>query len=223
RFTTMMMISRQDPSFWCLDDISVTYNGVELWQDGGFEASPLTAYYTYCNPNGATSAGIISPACVESGSESFYDGSLYKSVVIVGADVADTLFKLDSCDCSRLILRELLHEFVTEVLFELETLGRLPVQFIFIRSSSDFVSVVDGLNHAHCGVSFNAVTGFRLSPVWYCRTQLALKRLSSRFSFIRFNCSFIPLLRLPHDPVYCCGLLSSPRLLRCWSGRCSYL
>jgi len=74
--TTMMFALRQDPSYWCLDDISVDDNGTEMWQDGGFENSPLTQYYTYCNPNGASSSGTISTSCVHSGSYSFYDGSV---------------------------------------------------------------------------------------------------------------------------------------------------
>ncbi|CAF1242016.1 unnamed protein product [Adineta steineri] len=74
--TTMMLALRQDPNYWCLDDVSVQYNGVELWQDGGFESSPLTSYYTYCNPNGASASGTISTSCVHSGSYSFYDGSV---------------------------------------------------------------------------------------------------------------------------------------------------
>ncbi len=73
----MMLALRQDPSYWCLDDISVVDpNGVQLWQDGGFESSPLTTYYTYCNPNGAAASGVISTSCVHSGSYSFYDGSV---------------------------------------------------------------------------------------------------------------------------------------------------
>ncbi|CAF0838615.1 unnamed protein product [Adineta steineri] len=72
----MMLSFRQDSSYWCLDDISVTYNGVQLWQDGGFEASPLTSYYTYCNLNGASSDnGAISTKCVNSGSYCYHDGS----------------------------------------------------------------------------------------------------------------------------------------------------
>ncbi|CAF1343939.1 unnamed protein product [Adineta ricciae] len=74
--TTMMLAMRQNPSYWCLDDISVTYNGVQMWQNGGFELSPLTKYYTYCNPNGAASSGSISPSCPRSGSYSFKDGSV---------------------------------------------------------------------------------------------------------------------------------------------------
>jgi len=74
--TTMMLAFRQDPSFWCLDDISVGYNGIQMWRDGGFESSPLTQYYRYCNPSGATSSGTISTNCVHSGSYSFYDGSV---------------------------------------------------------------------------------------------------------------------------------------------------
>jgi len=72
-----MLILRQDPSFWCLDDISVIGpNGVQLMQDGGFETGPLTNYYVYCNPNGATYSGYISNTCAHSGSYSFYDGSV---------------------------------------------------------------------------------------------------------------------------------------------------
>ena len=75
--TRMMLGLRNDPSYWCLDDISVVDpNGVQLWQDGGFEMSPLTTYYTYCNPNGASASGAISTSCVHSGSYSFYDGSV---------------------------------------------------------------------------------------------------------------------------------------------------
>ncbi len=78
--TTLMLILRQDPSFWCLDDISVIGpNGVQLMQDGGFEMSPLTNYYIYCNPNGATFSGAIQATCAHSGSYSFYDGSVGSS------------------------------------------------------------------------------------------------------------------------------------------------
>ncbi len=74
--TTMMFAFRQDPSFWCLDDVSVDYNGVEMWQDGNFDNSPLTQYYTYCNPSGASSSGVISTTCVHGSNHSFYDGSV---------------------------------------------------------------------------------------------------------------------------------------------------
>ncbi|CAF4254120.1 unnamed protein product [Adineta steineri] len=57
--TTMLLVLRQDPSYWCLDDISVQYNGVEMWQNGGFETSPVTSYYSYCNPNNAAASGRI--------------------------------------------------------------------------------------------------------------------------------------------------------------------
>ena len=72
----MMLAFRQDPSYWCLDDISVSYNGVQMWQNGGFEVSPLTQYYNYCNPSGASASGTISTSCIHSGSYSFYDGSV---------------------------------------------------------------------------------------------------------------------------------------------------
>ncbi len=73
----MMLALRNDPSYWCLDDISVVDpNGVQLWQDGGFEMSPLTTYYTYCNPNGASASGAITATCAHSGTYSFYDGSV---------------------------------------------------------------------------------------------------------------------------------------------------
>ncbi|CAF1443207.1 unnamed protein product [Rotaria magnacalcarata] len=74
--TTMMLAIRQDPSYMCLDDISVTNNGTDMWQNGGFELNSLTQYYTYCNPNAASSSGIISTTCPHSGSYSFYDGSV---------------------------------------------------------------------------------------------------------------------------------------------------
>ncbi|CAF1103033.1 unnamed protein product [Rotaria sp. Silwood1] len=74
--TTMMLAFRQDPNYWCLDDISVEYNGMQMWQNGGFETSPLTQYYTYCNPSGASASGTISASCSHSGSYSFYDGAV---------------------------------------------------------------------------------------------------------------------------------------------------
>ncbi|CAM4831945.1 unnamed protein product [Rotaria magnacalcarata] len=75
--TTMILALRQDPSYWCLDDISVTNNGTEMWQNGGFELNSLTPqHYTYCNPDGASASGIISTNCPHSGSYSFYDGSV---------------------------------------------------------------------------------------------------------------------------------------------------
>ncbi|CAF3634344.1 unnamed protein product [Rotaria sp. Silwood1] len=64
--TTMMLAFRQDPNYWCLDDISVEYNGMQMWQNGGFETSPLTQYYTYCNPSGASASGTISASCSHS-------------------------------------------------------------------------------------------------------------------------------------------------------------
>ncbi|CAF3035110.1 unnamed protein product [Rotaria socialis] len=72
----MILALRQDPSYMCLDDISVTNNGTEMWQNGGFELNSLTQYYTYCNPNAASSSGTISTTCPHSGSYSFYDGSV---------------------------------------------------------------------------------------------------------------------------------------------------
>ncbi len=71
----MMLGLLQAPSYWCLDDISVvTPSGTQLWQDGGFETSPLTNYYTICNPGGTTD-GTISTTCPHSGTNSFYDGA----------------------------------------------------------------------------------------------------------------------------------------------------
>jgi len=73
----MMLAMRQDPSHWCLDDISVVNpSGTQLWQDGGFETSPLTAYYTCCNPNAASCSGTISPSCPHSGSYGFYGNAV---------------------------------------------------------------------------------------------------------------------------------------------------
>ncbi|CAF3488506.1 unnamed protein product [Rotaria socialis] len=74
--TTLAFALRQDPSYWCLDDISVIGNGQQIWQDGGFETSPLTQYHTYCNPNAAAASGVISATCAHSGHYSFYDGSV---------------------------------------------------------------------------------------------------------------------------------------------------
>ncbi|CAF0798865.1 unnamed protein product [Didymodactylos carnosus] len=73
---TLSLAFRQDPSWWCLDDIAVTYGGVNSFQNGGFETGALGTSYTFCNPQTASSSGTVSTTCPHTGSYSYYDGSV---------------------------------------------------------------------------------------------------------------------------------------------------
>jgi hypothetical protein len=71
-----MFALRNDPSFWYLDDVSVTNSsGDQLIVNGGFETGSVTGW-TYCNPSSATSPGIVSSSMPHSGSYSYMDGSV---------------------------------------------------------------------------------------------------------------------------------------------------
>jgi hypothetical protein len=71
-----MFALQDDPSFWYLDDVSVTNSsGDQLIVNGGFETSDLTGW-AYCNPSNAVSSGIVSSAIPHSGSYSYKDGSV---------------------------------------------------------------------------------------------------------------------------------------------------
>ena len=74
---TLTMAFEQDPSFWCLDDISVALQtgGPNLVVDPGFESGALGSYIS-CNPSGASSSGTVSTTCPNSGWYSYYDGSI---------------------------------------------------------------------------------------------------------------------------------------------------
>ncbi len=74
--TTLLFVLRQDPSYWCLDDISIeSPNGQECIQDGSFESGSLS-YYTFCNPSNAAAYGRISANCPHTGSYDYYDGAV---------------------------------------------------------------------------------------------------------------------------------------------------
>ncbi|CAF1128629.1 unnamed protein product, partial [Didymodactylos carnosus] len=76
--TTLTFAFRQDPSYWCLDDISVmkynTSNGSDLISNGGFERGS-TINYTLCTPRGSSVSGTVSTRCPRSGNYSYIDGS----------------------------------------------------------------------------------------------------------------------------------------------------
>jgi hypothetical protein len=70
---------RNDPVYWYLDDVSVTNSsGDELLLNGGFELGNLLGW-TYCNPNSAADAGVVSSSNPHTGSYSYMDGSINAS------------------------------------------------------------------------------------------------------------------------------------------------
>jgi len=81
---TLTFSFRNDPSFWYLDDVSVTNSsGQQFLLNGGFEQGTL-ADWVYCNPNNAIYSGSVYNAnangssyiFVHSGSYSYADGSV---------------------------------------------------------------------------------------------------------------------------------------------------
>ncbi|CAF4090278.1 unnamed protein product [Rotaria magnacalcarata] len=75
---TLSMAFRQDPSYWALDDISVTLStgGPNLVQNPGFETRSLTGYYAFCNPSSSSASGTVSSSNAHSGTYCYYDGSV---------------------------------------------------------------------------------------------------------------------------------------------------
>ncbi|CAF1278760.1 unnamed protein product, partial [Rotaria sordida] len=74
--TTLTFAFHHDPSYWCLDDISVTKinNTVNLIVNGGFETGSASSY-SLCEPSGANPTGYVSRECPHTGLHNFYDGS----------------------------------------------------------------------------------------------------------------------------------------------------
>ena len=75
---TLTMAFRQDPSYWALDDISVTLSagGPNLVQNPGFETGTLNGYYAFCNPSSSSAAGTVTGSNARSGTYCYYDGSV---------------------------------------------------------------------------------------------------------------------------------------------------
>ncbi|CAF1366132.1 unnamed protein product [Rotaria sordida] len=74
--TTLTFAFYHDPSYWCLDDISVMKinSTINLIINGGFETGS-TSSYSVCAPSSANPAGYVSTECPHTGLRSFYDGS----------------------------------------------------------------------------------------------------------------------------------------------------
>lgn len=73
---TLVFAFRNDPSFWYLDDVSVTNStGSELLLNGGFEQGSYSKW-TYCNPTQATYAGDVNTNKPHNGSYSYEDRSI---------------------------------------------------------------------------------------------------------------------------------------------------
>ncbi|CAF4804404.1 unnamed protein product [Rotaria sp. Silwood1] len=74
--TTLTFAFYHDPSYWCLDDISVTRinSSANLIANGGFETGSASSY-SVCEPTGASPAGYVFNECPHTGLHSFYDGS----------------------------------------------------------------------------------------------------------------------------------------------------
>ncbi len=73
---TLNFALRNDPSYWFLDDVSVTNSsGNELLTNGGFEQGSLSGW-TYCNPSNASYSGQVTSSTFHSGSHSYRDGSV---------------------------------------------------------------------------------------------------------------------------------------------------
>ncbi len=74
--TNLLFVLRQDPSYWCLDDISVeSPDGQECIQDGSFESGSLS-YYKFRNPSDSPDSGTISTYCPHTGHYNYYDGAV---------------------------------------------------------------------------------------------------------------------------------------------------
>ncbi|CAF4289755.1 unnamed protein product, partial [Rotaria sordida] len=79
--TTLTFAFRQDPSFWCLDDISVIQyntsnirNTSNLIGNGDFEKGALVNY-SLCTPSDRNPTGSVYSGCAHAGNYSYYDGS----------------------------------------------------------------------------------------------------------------------------------------------------
>jgi hypothetical protein len=71
-----MFALRNDPSFWYLDDVSITNSsGDQLIVNGDFETGSLTGW-TYCNPSSVTYSGTVTSSVSYSGWYSYKDGSV---------------------------------------------------------------------------------------------------------------------------------------------------
>lgn len=71
-----MFSFRNDPSFWFLDDVSVSNSsGKQFLSNGGFEQGTLTNW-VYCNPSNATFAGVVTSSVHHSGTYCYSDGSV---------------------------------------------------------------------------------------------------------------------------------------------------
>ena len=75
---TITVALRQDPSFFALDDISISLSagGPNLVQNPGFETGSLTGYFAFCNPSSSSASGVVRTGCAHSGSYCYYDGSV---------------------------------------------------------------------------------------------------------------------------------------------------
>ena len=75
--TVITFAFRNDPSYWCLDDVSVIdiSSNIELVTNGGFEDNPSDGF-TRCNSYGNSSTTLfIASAYPYNGQRSFCDGS----------------------------------------------------------------------------------------------------------------------------------------------------
>ncbi|CAF5036925.1 unnamed protein product [Rotaria sp. Silwood1] len=74
--TTLAFGFRQDPSYWCMDDVSVTPYGASsnLIINGRFETGSLSPFAT-CAPLGFYASGTISRSYPRTGNYSYYDGT----------------------------------------------------------------------------------------------------------------------------------------------------
>ncbi|CAF1257544.1 unnamed protein product [Didymodactylos carnosus] len=75
--TILMFALRQDPNYWCLDDILVTTNNsnnTNLLINGDFETGNLQGY-SMCNPISRITSGIVVTNQPHSGTYNLFDGS----------------------------------------------------------------------------------------------------------------------------------------------------
>jgi hypothetical protein len=75
---TLTLAFRQDPSYWALDDISISLSagGPNLVQNPGFETGSLTGYYAFCNPSSSSASGTVYASNAHSGTYCYFDGSV---------------------------------------------------------------------------------------------------------------------------------------------------